>query len=97
MSLLLDKLKARFEWLEREDLRVGLLYLNPREIAELYEHHRKNEFDVCAVKQLREAGIRGYLWGVTVLESELVPPGRVCIMQDGLEVKLVDASACVPL
>jgi len=91
---LLEKLKARFEWLEREDLRVGLLYLNPKEIAELKGHE---EFDPCASKQLRDLGIRGYLWGTTVFESELVPENHVCIVQDGLKVELVDRAACVSL
>lgn len=92
---LLDKLRARFEWLEREDLRVGLLYLNAGQIAELGEH--RQDFDVCATRQLREAGIRGALWGATVFESDLVPDNHVCIVQDGLDVKLVDGAACVRL
>lgn len=93
---LLEKLKARFEWLEREDLRVGVLYLSPTEVAEL-EKADPMHFDRCAIRQLRETGIRGHLWGATVYESELVPPGHVCIIQDGLDAKLVDGAACVVL
>lgn len=92
---LIDKLKGRFEWLEREDLRVGMLYLNPKEIAELETEPK--EFDRNNMKALRVTGLRGHLWGAAVIESTLVPEGHVCIVQDGLEAVLVDRAACVAL
>ena len=95
--MLLEKLKARFDWLEREDLRVGQLYLNPAQVAELEKPEQIQEFDRCAMRLLRETGIRGVLWGATVYVSELVPPGRVCIIQDGLDARLVNGEACVTL
>ncbi len=96
LDLLLHKLKARFEWLEREDLRVGRLYLNPKEIAELEKVGLEN-YDRVNMRQLRELGIRGALWGATVYESDIVPENHVCILQDGLEVTLIDRAACVSL
>lgn len=93
MQTILDRLEARFKWLEREDLRVGSIYLCAEDILELEKF--KDTYDKICVRQLIEAGFVGALWMANVRISDVVPPGYVCIVQDGLEVTSISREACV--
>ena len=93
MITILDRLVDRFRWLEREDLRVGTIYLREEDILELEKY--PSDYDKICVMDLLEAGFKGSLWGAQVKVSDVVPPGRLCIIQEGLEVKSISAEACV--
>lgn len=93
---ILMRVLADFQaWYESHDLRVGCYYFHADEIA-LLETNR-NEFDVQASRVLRDAGIRGALWGALVREDPCVLPGFVIIVQDDIEVASVGPAASMSL
>lgn len=92
-----DAIQDAFAWLEQRNLRVGMLVLNPREMALLKE---LPAFDpvVPGLASLQGFGrYRGNLWGASVVELNAVPEGHAAVIPDGLHVNEVEAAACISL
>ena len=101
MSNLPDAIAEAFTWIETRNMRVGRIWLNPEQGRELRSYEG---FDVAAsskvIEHLREltgATLIGFLWGVQVFESDVVVSDHIAITPDGMDVRLIDSSACMPL
>lgn len=102
MSDIIERLKKVFTWIEERDLRVGELWLHPKQVVELNEskdigwdrvasHHVREE-----TKKQKGAPLVGFLYGANVYESEIVVADHVVALPSGLDVKLLDSTACMP-
>lgn len=97
-----ERLKKVFEWIELRDLRVGELWLHPKQIAEL-EAEEVSGYDEVAQAVVRDAyleskGARlmGYLWGARVFESAMVVENHVGALPDDWDAKLLGSAGCMP-
>lgn len=105
MSDRIGKLLARigeaFKWVERQDMRVGEVWLHPDDVAVLLEDW--GAIDRVAQRAVIEAMARpeqggrylGQVFGASVYESGKVRPAHVCIVPEGW--KVVDPSSCMRL
>lgn len=92
---LLGQLADRFAWLEKEGVRVGMVWISSEDAHSL-ESSGAVSMPVSDV--LREPmNYVGNLWGAKVYHSLLVTPGHVALVPRGMEAKLVDSEACIPL
>jgi len=99
---IIERLKKVFTWIEERDLRVGELWLHPKQIAELIESKDPGWDKVASLyvreetKKWRGAPLVGLLYGANVYESEIVVEDHVVALPSGLDVKLIDSTACMP-
>ena len=102
MSNIIDRLKKVFEWIEERDMRVGELWLHPKQVKEL-EGAGDLFMDRIAQRAVREAYLEskgalhvGVLWGARVFQTEKVVENHVAALPDGWEARLLDSTACMP-
>lgn len=103
MSGIIERLKGVFTWIEQMDMRVGELWLHPKQVIELEEagdpgwdkiHQRAVKLAYLESKGALHVGL---LWGARVFQSEKVVEDHVAALPDGWEAKLIDRCACMPL
>lgn len=94
---LLTQIQAAIRRFENLDIRVGAVWLNPKEADAVSD--APTVFDKIGNRAVLEAmpGIIGVLWGVLVFESDIVPPGCIAVLPDGFEAKLRGREACFSL
>jgi hypothetical protein len=100
---IIERLKKVFGWIEERDLRVGELWLHPRQVAEL-EAAKDPGWDKVvsrAVQQMAAEAKGGalyvaLLWGAAVYQSEMVVEDHCAALPAGWSAKLIDSSACMP-
>jgi hypothetical protein len=100
---LLDGISRAFRVIEENDLRVGAIWLNPREVSAL-ETSARAHYDKVNDPRVRRshmatvgAPFEGMIFGAKVFSSGVVVPGHIAILPDGFEARLVDSSACFSL
>jgi hypothetical protein len=100
---IIERLKKVFGWIEERDMRVGELWLHPKQVAEL-EAANDPGWDKVASRVVQQmvAETKGgalyvaLLWGASVYQSEMVIEDHVAALPDGWNAKLIDSSACMP-
>jgi hypothetical protein len=97
-----DRLVVIFHWIEQWDLRVGDLWLHPKQVVEL-DAEQSLGFDKIASARVRDSFLDskgapyvGIYAGARVFASELVVENHVVAVPDGLDAKLIDKAACMP-
>ena len=97
LDQLLRQVVKSFEHIEKMGLRVGDMYLHLNDVRLLETD--STHLDRVEDSRTKSAmpGIVGYLYGARVFESELVPEEHIALIPDGIEGRLVDSAACVPL
>jgi hypothetical protein len=95
-----QRIAKAFERLEPWDLRVGDIWLHPKQVEEL---RGEPVYDPIAHRCLRDEFIKikgapfvGTIYGARVFASEIVPENHIAIAPAGLEAILTDKSACMP-
>ena len=103
MSDVVERLKKVFEWVEQWDLRVGDLWLHPKQVGELNALGHPGWDKVCSAR-VRQAFLEdkgalyvGMIFGARVFESEKVPEDHVAVVPADLDAKLVGSAACRPI
>jgi hypothetical protein len=98
---IIDRLKEVWGWVEHRDLRVGEIWLHPKQVAELAAT-KDPGWDAIAMLAVREMFLEtkgglyvGMLWGAQVFESGIIVEDHVVALPTGLFVKLIDSSACM--
>jgi hypothetical protein len=98
--MIIERMKAVFAWIEREDLRVGDLWLNPQQVVELGDVPGWYATSSRAVREAtlesKGAEVAGFLWGARVFESSLVPVNHIAAVPADLDARLVGGAACRP-
>ena len=91
-----------FEWLEAQGLRVGSIWLNPKQARELFVGHRDvfdREVDPIILRHhvvTKGATLLGYLFGALVFEADLVPYNHVGAIPEDWDAKLLGSAGCMP-
>jgi hypothetical protein len=99
---IIDRLIKVFGWIEERDLRVGQLWLNPKQIEQLNESHHAGWDKVASyhvreeTRKLKGAPLVGFFLGAEVYESETVVAEHVVALPSGLDVKLLDGTGAMP-
>ncbi len=99
---IIERMKGVFGWIEQWDMRVGELWLHPKQVEELNAANDPGWDRVAqravveAYREEKGALLIGYLWGAYVFQSEIVVPDHVVALPTGLQVKLLDSTACRP-
>jgi hypothetical protein len=101
-QVLKQALLREFEWLEDRDLRVGTIFLNPKQVTAL---SGLPDFDLLHPSNRRafmktdpQPGINwGTLWGAQVRSCKAVPENHAAIVPDGMVLADLDGAACVCL
>lgn len=95
---ILDCLSEHFRWIEEHNLQVGVVFLNPQEIALL---KRKKDFQKSRGPLVEHdpwpGVLRGTVFGTPVREVLAVPPGHVAILPHGYVLRDIGPAACVSL
>ena len=98
---ILDRIGKAFEPIEQWDMRVGDVWLNPKQVAELAglpEFDRVHPVRDVIIDPPRElaSGARyvGMLFNARVFESSLVPEDQVGLIPAGWEAKLIGPEGC---
>lgn len=98
---ILDRIGKAFEPIEQWDMRVGDVWLNPKQVAELAglpEFDRVHPVRDVIIDPPRElaSGARyvGMLFNARVFESPLVPEDQVGLIPAGWEAKLIGPEGC---
>jgi hypothetical protein len=97
---ILDRIGKAFEPIEQWDMRVGDVWLNPKQVAELAglpEFDRVHPVrDVVIDYYEKTSGARyvGMLFNARVFESPLVPEDQVGLIPAGWEAKLIGPEGC---
>lgn len=76
-----DPFADAFGMVQRHDLSVAYIFMNPRDYVDLLKWKDEN-IDRETQRHLLKTGIMGYLWGATILQSRKVGYGDVWIMAD---------------
>jgi len=76
-----DSFADAFGMVQRHDLSVAYIFMNPRDYVDLLKWKDSN-IDRETQRHLLKTGIMGYLWGATILQSRKVGYGDVWIMAD---------------
>jgi hypothetical protein len=99
---IVERLKKVFEWIERMDLRVGDIWLNPKQVAEL-EAEKHPGYDKIADGRVRDAYLElkgakcvAYLWGARVFDTDMVPEDHVGALPSDWDAKLTGSAGCMP-
>lgn len=87
----LGKIVDKFAWMESQMMRVGTIFLNPRDILRL----PTDQFDKTTHKEHLAIGIHGSLWGADVIASDVVPDGHAALAPAGMRATIEDADACM--
>jgi len=74
-----DVLADGFAGIERHDLSVAYIFVNPRDYADFRKWTDAN-IDRETQRSLLKTGVMGYLWGATILQSRLVNYGYLYIL-----------------
>jgi hypothetical protein len=99
---IVGRLVKVFEWIEQRGMRVGDVWLHPKQAQELFVRHpdvfdREVEPKILRYyAELKGATLLGYIFGARVFESEIVVENHVGIIPDGWDAKLVDSAGCTP-
>lgn len=95
-TAVLKAIVDRMGILETWDLRIGDIYLHPA-CVDLVKN--APDFDRTADLFVRQAfpGLEGYLFGMRVFSSDIVPEEHIAMIPDGIEGRLVSSAACIPL
>jgi hypothetical protein len=93
---LLSKLRTYFNTYEGLGVRVGKVWLNADQVAEL---RTEKEFtqEPNTTLYLRSSQLVGYLWGACVYQSDIVPANHAAFLQDDIDGALIGTAACMPL
>ncbi len=102
MSDIVERLRKVFGWIEERDMRVGELWLHPKQVVELIES-KDPGWDRIAQRAVRDGFLEskgalhvGLLWGARVFETEKVVEDHVAALPDGWEAKLIGSAGCMP-
>jgi hypothetical protein len=81
--LTLDKasLADAFGSVQRHDLPVAFLFVNPRDYTDMLKWEDK-DVDRETQRKMLKTGIVGYLWGATILQSRLVKQKNVYVLAE---------------
>lgn len=102
MSDIIERLKKVYGWIEERDMRVGEVWLHPKQVAELIAAgdpgwDRINQKAVIELYLESKGALHvGLLWGARVFQTEKVVEDHVAALPDGWEAKLIDSTACMP-
>jgi len=99
-----EALLREFQWLENRNLRVGTVFLNPKEIETL-SGLAGADFDMLDPSNRRafmkidpQPGINwGMLWGAQIRACKAVPENHAAIIPDGMVLADLDGPACICL
>lgn len=102
--VLREALLREFQWLEDRDLRVGTIFLNPKQITTL-SGLAGADFDMLHPSNRRafmktdpQPGINwGMMWGAQIRACKAVPEGHAAIVPEGMTLADLDGTACVSL
>jgi hypothetical protein len=87
-----------FAYFEKDGLNVGSVFLNPKDILALRSQAAKWTMvgnPLFAETQFPDMGkFVGWIWGAKVFETDVVPPGRVCLLPEGVRGKPTSAASC---
>lgn len=102
MSDIIERLKKVFTWIEERDLRVGELWLHPKQVEELVVANPEG-WDRIAQRAVIQGYVEekgalyvGLLWGAQVFQSEIVVEDHVAALPTGWRARLLDSTACMP-
>ena len=76
-----DALADAFAGIERHDLSVAYIFVNPRDYADFRKWTDSN-IDRETQRSLLKTGVMGYLWGATILQSRKVNYGNMYILAE---------------
>jgi hypothetical protein len=76
-----DAMADGFAGIERHDLSVAYIFVNPRDYADFRKWTQEN-IDRETMRKLLKTGVMGYLWGATILESRKVNYGTLYILAE---------------
>lgn len=100
---IVDRLCKAFERIEQWDMRVGDIWLHPKQVAELEAEKNDAAYDRIAQKCVRDAFIElkgapfvGSFLGARVFESEIVVENHVALVPSGFDAKLTGSEGCTP-
>jgi hypothetical protein len=102
MKTFLNRLHEAFKGIERLDLRVGDVWLNPKQVVELEEARDPgyDRIDLAAVrnafKETKGAIHTGLLWGARVFASDIVPENHVGLIPSDWDAKPIGPAGCMP-
>jgi hypothetical protein len=91
-----------FEGVEQLGMRVGDVWLHPKQAKELLVGHADvfdREVDPQILRhyiELKGATLLGYIFGARVFESEIVPENHVGAIPDDWDARLVGSAGCMP-
>ena len=80
-GLAVDPFADAFGMVQRHDLSVAYIFMNPRDYVDILKWTDDN-IDRETQRHLLKTGIMGYLWGATILQSRKVNYGDVWVMAD---------------
>ena len=80
-GLAVDPFADAFGMVQRHDLSVAYIFMNPRDYVDILKWKDDN-IDRETQRHLLKTGIMGYLWGATILQSRKVGYGDVWVMAD---------------
>ena len=81
LGLAVEPFADAFGMVQRHDLSVAYIFMNPRDYVDLLKWKDSN-IDRETQRHLLKTGIMGYLWGATILQSRKVVYGDVWVMAD---------------
>ena len=98
MPDLINAIYDKLIQVEMQNLEVGIIILNPREIAKLThlsQHADIVPFDLNANSKLSNifsfGYLMGFLWGAFVVQSFVVPEGHIIVVPDGINISSIDS------
>jgi hypothetical protein len=74
-----DAMADGFAGIERHDLTVAYIFVNPRDYVD-YRKWTQENIDRETQRKLLKTGVMGYLWGAVILQSRKVTYGTVYIL-----------------
>jgi hypothetical protein len=97
------RIHQTFERLEQWDLRVGTVWLNPKQILELAAD-RSGAWDPIWDRHVRDiyipqrgAPLAGMLFGANVHASPIVPENHIGVIPAGFDGRITGPEGCMPL
>jgi len=106
MPTISERLEDVFKWIESRDLRVGELWLHPRDIDDLNQESPAGWDRVASFvverwhADSKGALLTGFLWGAEVLTPTAEPcpivRNHVIALPTGLHVRILDGTGAQP-
>ena len=80
-GVMVDPLADAYGQVERHDISVALVFMNPRNYTDLRKW-KDSTVDRETERKLLKTGIMGYVWGATILQSRKIAKGTMYILGD---------------